>query len=163
MKSPIEKNSVCAHHRKMWTQLNFPEMFHFNKKKVKAGWICYTHFYKHMYFTFKALLLITNCAYENSTKPFISFKIWPNPHDVFKFKNPLWSKFVEKMAFYYFNWSSLSSGVDSSKEKKIDTPKRLKNLENFSFKMLKTPQDFDSQFFDFSHFITSSSGCASWI
>ena len=43
-----------------------------------------------------------------------------------------------------------SSGVSGSKEKKLKkkiyTPKKVKRRENFSLKILKTPQDFDSPF-----------------
>ena len=35
--------------------------------------------------------------------------------------------------------------------KKIHTPKKLNRRENFSYRLLKTPLDFDSLFFDFRH------------
>ena len=58
------------------------------------------------------------------------------------------------MAFFIILTDSLSSGVGDSKEKfwkKIYTPKKVENRENFLFKILKTPKDINSSFFDFSH------------
>ena len=51
----------------------------------------------------------------------------------------------KKWPFLYFNLFSIASGVGSLKEKNCKifyTSKKLKNCENFSFKTLKTPQDF---------------------
>ena len=59
------------------------------------------------------------------------------------------------MAFFIILVDSPSSGVGSSKEKKIKkqfhTPEMPKIRENFWIEILKIPQDFDSSFFDFSH------------
>ena len=57
------------------------------------------------------------------------------------------------MAFF-INLFSIASRVGGSKEKifkKFYTPLKLKKRKNFSFKIPKTPLDYDSPFFDFSH------------
>ena len=72
-------------------------------------------------------------------------------------RNELRSKFTGKnWAFFIILIDSLHlqefvSVVQREKFEKKNTPKKLKNRENFSFKILKTPQDFHSPFFDFSH------------
>ena len=61
----------------------------------------------------------------------------------------------KKFAFFTISIDSLylqELGAERKRiEKKIQTPKKLKNHENFWLETQKTPLDFDSLFFEFSH------------
>ena len=56
----------------------------------------------------------------------------------------------------------MSSGVCSSKKKKLKKMHAPKKSKTAKIEILKMPQDFDYPFFEFSHLdINISSGCAS--
>ena len=108
--------------------------------------------------TLNVLIMFFNL--KKSSKLFVSviLKVLGGLRSKFTGKN--WPFFIILIDSLYLQ----ESVVQMKKFKKnLYIPKKLKKRESFSFKIPKTPQDFDSPFFNLFIYVINSSVWASWI